>query len=794
MIKIKKKKIKKISASDLVAPTIDRAKPVEDIVKSAIEKTNHSHETTYKIDGYYVFYTNADPNNPMRFEIKDKRLYYILKVKKTSKKSSDQEVEEGSDTENPSGSDYIEVPILLLNRPLFVLSHYWDHVSHDSHMHELGYFAEDGKFVAGFMVKDLDVQPTMSGNKVFSELRNMGFVIGTTKPTVVAPALYHYILCQDNVPEGHVIKKIGWTSGDCNVYALQTEVIQKESDTNKYMPVINSKNNAFERAGNIEGWKNGIAKLAVGNPLMIFSICVAIAGPLLRVLNIPAGDDGGFNFYGLHGTGKTTLVETGSTVWGCRETQTNSWSSTTNHFESVAESRNDNVLILDELGRIGNPKDLNKVIYSLAGGDGKGRLDSNANEKMQRKFRILIISTSEKPSSTIAAEAGINIEGGVEDRLASIPANGGKGMGVFSDIHEYDNPADFAQAVKRLTSRDCNEGEANYGVAGPEFIYRIISKITDIPELRERWQSYRSAFLKSLNAENVSRVGSRFALVGFAGELATEFGLTGWEKGKATEAAKYCFIRWHGEHHGTNHEKAIALSKIADHINSTKTTKFVQLNSFDKYEVPDKSFMREIDGFVKIAHKNIVLLHILDHNVVSGDLIELDTEEIWMKREAIRRVSGFDCKVVGPMFNDSGWLTEDSVKGKDFVSRPRIIGPSQTAVCKLNNAFSTLDLENNCWGKATYVYEDSEHRTISLELTSEEFKELPRYWFATSERIDSFPVYAYRTCDDGTSKQVGVDELDEILKNLKAKSFNSATGNGKSLRLSSEDEKDVIVF
>ena len=205
--------------------------------------------------------------------------------------------------------------------------------------------------------------------------------------------------------------------------------------------------------------------------------------------------------------------------------------------------------------------------------------------------------------------------------------------------------------------------------------------------------------------------------------------------------------------------------------------------------------MREIDGFVKIAHKNIVLLHILDHNVVSGDLIELDTEEIWMKREAIRRVSGFDCKVVGPMFNDSGWLTEDSVKGKDFVSRPRIIGPSQTAVCKLNNAFSTLDLENNCWGKATYVYEDSEHRTISLELTPEELNKLPKYRFAIknktntsisspmeslnllSEMADDYPVYAYKISSDGVVKQVGDNELDEILKNKKGETFISKTGN-----------------
>ena len=42
----------------------------------------------------------------------------------------------------------------------------------------------------------------------------------------------------------------------------------------------------------------------------------------------------------------------------------------------------------------------------------------------------------------------------------------------------------------------------------------------------------------------VHRVGARFALVGAAGELATEAGLTGWPQGEATRAARTCFNAW----------------------------------------------------------------------------------------------------------------------------------------------------------------------------------------------------------------------------------------------------------
>jgi putative DNA primase/helicase len=39
-------------------------------------------------------------------------------------------------------------------------------------------------------------------------------------------------------------------------------------------------------------------------------------------------------------------------------------------------------------------------------------------------------------------------------------------------------------------------------------------------------------------------VGARFALVGAAGEMATEAGLTGWPTGESERAARACFNAW----------------------------------------------------------------------------------------------------------------------------------------------------------------------------------------------------------------------------------------------------------
>ncbi|MBV5276370.1 DNA helicase, partial [bacterium] len=45
-------------------------------------------------------------------------------------------------------------------------------------------------------------------------------------------------------------------------------------------------------------------------------------------------------------------------------------------------------------------------------------------------------------------------------------------------------------------------------------------------------------------APEVGRIAARFALVSFAGELATHLGVTGWKGGDAHNAAVRCFNDW----------------------------------------------------------------------------------------------------------------------------------------------------------------------------------------------------------------------------------------------------------
>lgn len=70
----------------------------------------------------------------------------------------------------------------------------------------------------------------------------------------------------------------------------------------------------------------------------------------------------------------------------------------------------------------------------------------------------------------------------------------------------------------------------------------MVAKARDIGELAKQYTD------KLINGENLSsqeaRAAKRFALVALAGELATEYGITGWNRGDACKGVKECFNQW----------------------------------------------------------------------------------------------------------------------------------------------------------------------------------------------------------------------------------------------------------
>jgi hypothetical protein len=73
----------------------------------------------------------------------------------------------------------------------------------------------------------------------------------------------------------------------------------------------------------------------------------------------------------------------------------------------------------------------------------------------------------------------------------------------------------------------------------------------------------------------VGRALNRFAVVGAGGEIATSFGLTGWQKGEATEAAMKCFAAWY-EYFLSYDPKSRSVGAVREFI-TTNSERFQEL-------------------------------------------------------------------------------------------------------------------------------------------------------------------------------------------------------------------------
>jgi uncharacterized protein (DUF927 family) len=107
--------------------------------------------------------------------------------------------------------------------------------------------------------------------------------------------------------------------------------------------------------------------------------------------------------------------------------------------------------------------------------------------------------------------------------------------GAFNELHDK---ADGRQLSDHLLTASSEY----YGVAGIEYLTRLVD------ETRDLGAEFNDAVNELIGDEELSaqeaRGAKRFALAALAGEMATHYGVTGWEAGDASDGIKECFNQW----------------------------------------------------------------------------------------------------------------------------------------------------------------------------------------------------------------------------------------------------------
>lgn len=385
------------------------------------------------------------------------------------------------------------------------------------------------------------------GTEWVAYLRNMGLKMATgSKPRNL---LARYIDTRRVKTRAICTDRVGWHGG---VFVLPSGSIGRADGLRYVFQSEGGMEDQYKQGGDLRTWRSEVAAIAAGNSRLAFALCCAFAGPLLRLAGV---ESGGFQFRGDSSGGKTTALKVAASVYG-PPGYMQRWRTTDNALEATAVQHSDSLLILDEFGQL-DPKVAGECAYMLANEQEKGRSTRGGMAKRRRSWRLLFLSSGELGLADHMRQAGKEMRAGQEVRFVDIPLDAGAGMGGLERLYDYESPQALAEGITRHAA-------THYGTAGRAWITWLADKYATLPsELGALIEAHKADLVPEAAAQQVFRVGTRFAVVAAAGELATQAGITGWRKGEASDAARACFNAWLGARgHLDNGEEAAMLRQV----------------------------------------------------------------------------------------------------------------------------------------------------------------------------------------------------------------------------------------
>lgn len=450
--------------------------------------------------------------------------------------------------------------------------------------------------------------------------------------------LTSYLQDSDITSRARCVNKTGWAD---KVYVLPHRTIGAQHSE----PVIyqaSERLDPYHINGTLADWQHHVSSLCVGNSRLALAVSMAFAAPLLRLMGT---EGGGIHLMGGSSTGKSTAQVLACSVMGNPEHYKKSWRATGNGLEGTATAHNDGLLVLDEIGEV-QGKELGEIAYMLGNGQGKQRANRHGAARPQMTWLILFLSSGEVDLTRHMAESGKIARTGQEMRLLSVEADSGKGYGLFEHLHQ-DTPNDTAHAkdaAARFASRITEAAKRYYGSAFVAYLEQLTTKHIDnefLPSLKAQEKDFMQSHVPMGADGQVQRAAKRFAIIGIAGELATQWGITKWPKGEALQAAATCFKTWLERRGGTeSQEVSNLLAQVSAFFESHGEARFSDMD--DHSDTPRIVFNRV--GFRQ--------------TVPTGD--SHTRTEYFVLKEAFKEVTkGFDTKWAATVLREVKWLKTD---------------------------------------------------------------------------------------------------------------------------------------
>jgi putative DNA primase/helicase len=197
------------------------------------------------------------------------------------------------------------------------------------------------------------------------------------------------------------------------------------------------------------------------------------------------------------------------------------------------------------------------------------------------------------------ASAGFATMAGQNIRLLAVPAIPEGHRSLVENTHRFATPAALVKHLINATQR-------YYGAPLPEYIKLLMEnqeKIID--DFNDALEAQKTATLPSHADGQDNRVFDFFFTVGFAGELATKHGLTGWPSGEAASAAMTLFKQWIAHKGGFgNQEEKMLLYALRCFFQKNQYSRFVAINEYN--DADENKTIQEFIGYRKNTPSGVV--------------------------------------------------------------------------------------------------------------------------------------------------------------------------------------------
>ena len=210
------------------------------------------------------------------------------------------------------------------------------------------------------------------------------------------------------------------------------------------------------------------------------------------------------------------------------------------------------------------------------------------------RWRAFVLSTGERTIGTTMQEGGKRTKAGQAMRLLDIPA--ARQHGCFDDLHGAATGTALSDAIKTAAA-------THYGHAGRAFVDRLARDPQDFAAYLERFKGLPEFNTSDLEGQD-KRAVARFALLALAGEIATVYGITGWQEGDAVNAAVEGFKVWRAARGGGNDERRQIRERLSDFIERHGDSRFSDAMRVGDETVRDRTGWWRDDP----AHGRIYLL------------------------------------------------------------------------------------------------------------------------------------------------------------------------------------------